>query len=242
MKKFRFIAFVVLMSVASSVSAQSDVWLHGYVYSEAEGRQEMIPFATISVYDHDNSENLNAYIVSGIYGEYMLRPYDSRLPHTFVVEAPGYKTRRLSLKEIPEMMGGQPVRGSVSVHFDMERDSSAVFVTEKKEYDKSMIADKDSVKTIKQMLTLIEYLEYDEGLLVEKSTGESVCMMLNGVSMSFVPMSEIEALPLEAVSKIEYYSLPEGGAYGAGVNLVIPTLGYESQLPPVKLQKSQLVF
>lgn len=242
MKKFRVIAFMILMSVVSSVSAQSDVWLHGYVYSNAGEKQEMIPFATISVYAHDDSENLKAYIVSGIYGEYMLRPYDRKQPHTFVVEAPGYKTHRLSLKEIPEMMGGQPVRGSVSVHIEMERDSSAVIVPEKKEYDKSMFAGNDSVKTVKQMLELIDEIECDEDVWVAKSTGESVCMMLNGVYMSFVPMTEIEEIPAEAASKIEYYSLPEGGVYGAVVNLVIPTLGYESQVPPVKLQKSHLEF
>lgn len=242
MKKFRLTVFMVLMSVVGAVSAQTDVWLRGYVYSTAGDKQDMIPFATISVYDYDDSESMKAYIVSGIYGEYMLRPYDRTRQHTIVVEAPGYKTRRINLREIPEMMGGQPVRGSMSVHFEMERDSSAVFVPEKKEYDKSVIAGNDSVKSVKQVLELIDEIECDENVWVEKATGESVCIMFNGVYMPFVPMAEIEPVPAEAISKIEYYSLPEGGAYGAVVNLVIPALGYESQLPPVKLQNSQLVF
>lgn len=242
MKKFRLIAFMVLMSVVGTISAQTDVWLRGYVYSNAGDKQEMIPFATISVYDRDDSESMKAYMVSGTYGEYMLRPYDRTRQHTIVVEAPGYKTRRISLKEIPEMMSGQPVRGSLSIHFEMERDSLAVFVPEKKEYDKSMIAGNDSVKTVKQMLELIDEIECDDNVWVEKTAGESVCIMFNGVCMPFVPMAEIEAAPAEAISKIEYYSLPEGGAYGAVVNLMIPSLGYESQLPPVRLQKSQLEF
>lgn len=242
MKKFRFIALIVLMSMVATVSAQSDVWLRGYVYSTVNGKQEMVPFATISVYDYDNSENLKSYLISGLYGEYMLRPYDRKQPHTIVVEAPGYKTCRINLKEVPEVMNGWAVRGNLSVHIEMERDGADMFVAEKKEYDGTMFAGNDAVESLKQMLAKVDELEYDENLWVKKATGESVCMMLNGVYMSFAPMSEIEALPADAVKRIEYYQLPEGGPYGAVVNLVIPDLGYESQLPPVALHKSPLEF
>lgn len=241
MKTFRFIAMLVLVSVVGTISA-SDVWVKGYVISKADGKQSVVPFATISVYDYENTDNLKSYLISGINGEYMLRPYDRNQQHTFIVEAPGYKSRRFNLKEIPNTMNGWEIKGSVSVHIELERDSSAVYAAEKKVYDKAVLAGTDSINSVKQMLASVEELECDDNLWVVKATGESVCVMLNGVYMSFAPMSEIEPLPAEIVSRIEYYPLPEGGAYGAVVNLVIPNLGYESQIPPVELQTSPLVF
>lgn len=98
MKKINFILLFLFACISLHTAAQSNIWVNGYTYTEEAGKQIMIPFATISVYDYGQEDQLRYFTMSGPFGNYHIKPYDYKKQYHFVVEAPGYKTRAFNME------------------------------------------------------------------------------------------------------------------------------------------------
>lgn len=110
-----------MLLISIMLKAQSEIWVSGNVYTEVEGKQVMIPFATICVYDLTDTEKMEYFSVSGMQGNYYLKPYNYKKQYHYVVSAFGYKTKEFNLKEIPEYMDGKPFSGNATVNVKMEK-------------------------------------------------------------------------------------------------------------------------
>ena len=117
---------LVMLLISIMLKAQSEIWVSGNVYTEVEGKQVMIPFATICVYDLTDTEKMEYFSVSGMQGNYYLKPYNYKKQYHYVVSAFGYKTKEFNLKEIPEYMDGKPFSGNATVNVKMEKSNDAL--------------------------------------------------------------------------------------------------------------------
>lgn len=242
MKKISLILLSLFAFVSLHTAAQSNIWVNGYTYTEEAGKQIMIPFATISVYDYIQTDQLKYFVVSGPYGNYRIKPYDYKKQYHFVVEAPGYKTRTFNMKEVPEIMNGKPFSGNTTISILMEKDpSQSVASTEPQTYTKEQLEKNGKVKLLPELLSLLpEIRKEGEDWITVKGEG-SVCLFLNGVNVNSKTLSALNELPTNVVSSLEYYQLPQGGAYDAVVNIVL-SMGQKASRPTFQLMQSKLIF
>lgn len=242
MKKISLILLSLFAFVSLHTAAQSNIWVNGYTYTEEAGKQIMIPFATISVYDYIQTDQLKYFVVSGPYGNYRIKPYDYKKQYHFVVEAPGYKTRTFNMKEVPEIMNGKPFSGNTTISILMEKDSSqSVASTEPQTYTKEQLEKNGKVKLLPELLSLLpEIRKEGEDWITVKGEG-SVCLFLNGANVNSKTLSALNELPTNVVSSLEYYQLPQGGAYDAVVNIVL-SMGQKASRPTFQLMQSKLIF
>lgn len=234
--------FTMYISFCLHTAAQSNIWINGYTYTEEAGKQIMIPFATISVYDYMQTDLLKYFVVSGPCGNYRIKPYDYKKQYHFVVEAPGYKTRIFNMKEVPEIMNGKPFKGNVTIHILMEKvPSQSVASTKFQTYTKEKLEKNRKVKFLPELLSLLpEIRKEGEDWITTKGEG-SVCLFLNGVNVDSKTLSTLNELPTNVVSSLEYYQLPQGGAYDAVVNIVL-SMGQKASIPTFQLMQSKLIF
>ena len=240
MKKSIMIFLVLLVSIATN--AQSDIWVNGYVYSEVEGQQVMIPFATIGVYDLAETDKMEYYSVSGMQGNYCLKPYNYQKQYHYVVRALGFKTKEFNLKDIPEYMDGKPFSGNATVNVKLERDST-IKVEEIKCISHSMgeLQKKGKAKNVLDALSLLDEIKQDVNDWIDVKSDESICFFLNGMYVTADVYAKLQFLPVDMIVKLEYYKLPKGCNYGAGVNIVL-AVGPENKAPNYKLGESKLVY
>lgn len=243
MKKNNLLLLFLFACVNLHTAAQSNIWINGYTYTENAGKQITIPFATISVYDYTQTDQLRYFTMSGPFGNYHIKPYDYKKQYHFVVEAPGYKTRTFNMKEVPEMMNGKPFSGNTTVSILMEKDSLQFVASAKpKIYTKEELEKNGlKVKSLSELLSLLpEIRKEGEDWITTEDEG-SVCLFLNGSNVTLQVLPALKELPPSVVSSFEYYQLPQGGTYSAVVNIVL-SAGQKASMPTHRLMQSKLTF
>lgn len=234
------ILLALLVSVVAN--AQSDIWVSGYVYTEVEGQQVMIPFATISVYDLTETDKMEYYSVSGMQGNYTIKPYHYQKPYHYVVRALGFKTKEFNLKAIPEYIDGKPFSGNASVNVKLERDSAIqVPHTQCVAYTMSELQKKGKAKSIIDAFNLLDEIKQDGNDWIDMKSEESVCFFMNGMYVTADVYAKLQYIPADMIAKLEYYKLPKNCDYGAAVNIML-SVGSESKAPNYKLGESELVY
>lgn len=238
MRKSILIMFMLLVSILTN--AQTDIWVSGNVYTEENGKQSMIPFATICVYEMTETDKISYYTVSGIQGNYNIKPYDHTKQYHYVVSAPGYKSKVFNLKAIPESLNGKPFHGNRTVNIKLERDSMVEAIV-RKSYSLAELKKWGSGKTIVDALALLPEIKKEDGEWIDKKSDESVCFFLNGGYVTNYLYSKLQALPMDLIADIDYYKIPQGGNYGAAVNIHLTT-GQSAKVPDYALEESDLMF
>lgn len=237
MKTHKFILAFFLTCISFNLSAQSEskIWIDGYVFSETTEKQKAVPFATISFYDTVNHDNLIYFTVCGPFGNYRIKPYDYTKEYYGTVECPGYEVRTFHIKPIPETWGdGRPFKGNATVNIKLNPISVSTDILAKKIENKN-----DTIKNLLQFLQTLPNIIYEEGNLVTKQE-ESVCLLINGYFINGNLVQELDQIPVNAVSYIECYTLPEESIYRTAVNVIL-TVGTQASWPEYKKRETSLV-
>ena len=240
MKKNLTLLFMLLVSLV--VNAQSNIWINGYTYTEVDGKQIMVPFATICVYDCPATEQIKYFMVSGPNGFYNINPYEYVKPHHFVVSAPGYKTKEFNIHDIEESIDGKKVQGNISVNIKLDKLSeSKDSISKKITYTLAKLKLRGKAKNMLEALNLIPEIKKDNNDWVEKSSGKSVCFFLNGMFVTTDVYSQLSNYPIDLIDNVECYQLPDGVSYAMGVNINL-TVGNPCKVPDYMLEESYLMF
>lgn len=235
--------FTLCISFSLHTVAQTNIWINGYTYTEEQGKQIMVPFATISVYDYPKTDELKYFTMSGTKGNYSIRPYDYKKQYHFVVEAAGYKSKEFNLKEIPEMNNGKVFSGNCTVHILLEKASpidkadSTKLIT----YNREELEKKGETKSVPDLLNAIPGIRKEGNDWITSKDEGSVCLLLNGTILTAQMLSKFYELPMSVVSAIEYYQLPKGGIYEAAINIVL-SAGKQASAPDYILKQNDLIF
>nr|WP_294763039.1 hypothetical protein [Prevotella sp.] len=233
---------LVMLMISIMLKAQSEIWISGNVYTEVEGKQVMIPFATICVYDLTDTDKMEYFSVSGMQGNYYLKPYNYKKQYHYVVSAFGYKTKEFNLKEIPEYMDGKPFSGNATINVKMEKCTDALTPMIKKiVYPLAGLKKKSNAKYVVDALEMLPEIKKDGNDWIDSSTGESVCFFLNGTYVTPDIYTQLKVIPLDMIVELEYYKLPEGGNYGAVVNIHL-SVGQTCKAPDYTLKENELIF
>lgn len=241
MKKSVIILFMLLASIVTN--AQTDIWVSGNVYTEVEGEQTMIPFATVCVYDLTDTDKLEYFTVSGMHGNYSIKPYYYKKQYHYVVSAFGFKTKEFSLKEIPEYINGKPFSGNATINVKMEKDSSVSTLEIKKVVYPLAVLKKrgGEARNVMDALSLLPEIKREGSDWIDNKTDGSVCFFLNGVYVTSSIYARLQSLPLSMVVELEYYELPKESNYGAAVNIHL-SIGQPSKAPDYELRENKLIF
>ena len=243
MKTTKAFLAILFIHLSLNVVAQSKIWLTGYVYSVEVGKQTPVPFATISIYDYYNSNELKYFTVCGPHGNYNIKPYDHTRKYYFVIEAPGYKTKTINLKEIPEIWDGKPFSGNCNVYIPLEKDEETFSEIVTKSYTKDELRKKGKAQTITDLLLLMPEIrrEGNDWVATGYQREGSVCFFLNGIKATPKTLSKFDKVPADGVASINYYSLPQGGIFYAAVNVTL-IVGKPATAPSEKLEPSRFFF
>lgn len=242
MKTISIILLFMFACISQQTTAQSNIWINGYTYTEEQGKQVMIPFVTISIYDYPQTNNLKYFVVSGTHGNYSIKPFDYKKQYHYVVEAPGYKTKEFNTNPIPETNNGKPFSGNCTIHILMEKDTLHPITNAlPKIYQKDELKKKGKVKSINDLLALMPEISKEGNDWITTEGKGSVCLCLNGTNLTAQTLPMLNELPTDAVSSLEYYQLPQGGIYEAVVNIML-IAGKQASAPTYTLQQSNLIF
>lgn len=233
---------LLMLLVSTVMNAQSKIWINGNVYAIENGKQVMVPFATINVYDYPASDQVKYFAVCGQEGNYMVNPYEYTKKHHVVVTAPGYKTKEFNLKEIPETWNGEPFSGNATVNIKMEKATDAATIAyQPTTYTMTELNKNGTAKNALDVLTLIPEIKKDEDTWVDKETDESVCLFLNGIFVTRNIYEQLPELPANMITHVESYKLPQGGNYGKAININISAME-PCKAPDFELMESDLMF
>lgn len=242
MKTVNTLFTIILLSICCNITAQSNIWINGYTYTEEQGKQIMVPFATICVYDYAQTDELKYFVVSGTHGNYSIKPFDYKKQYHIVVEAPGYKTKTFNLKSIPETNNGKPFSGNCTIHILMEKDSLRnIHETTSKMYEMKELKGKAEIKSIPEILNLIPEIQKEGSDWINSKTKGSVCLFLNGTYITAEAYPQLEELPANIISSIKFHQLPESGIYDSALNIIL-SIGQQSSTPTYILKQSNLTF
>lgn len=241
MKKSNIILAFFLVCVNLSIAAQSKIWIMGNVYTEEQGKQTTIPFATISIYDYKQQNELKYFKVCGPHGNYNINPYDYKKQYHFIVEAPGFKTKEFNLKAIPEVWNGKPFSGNCNVNILMERQTDQAINNTPRIYKLADLKKRGKAQSLTDLLCLVPEIQKDGDSWVTKQGEGSVCLFLNGIHATPKTLSKFDEIPSAGIASIEYYQLPEGGIYDATVNITL-IVGKPATAPTYKLKPSRFIF
>lgn len=222
------------LSFEASAQSGSKIWINGNAFSESGGSQKAVPFATISFYDAPDYANLAYFTVCGPVGNYRVNPYEYTKDYYVVAECPGYETRKFHLKPIPEVWNGRPFSGNATVDIRMEPVSPVKDIAPEK-----FEGGGKEGKNLLQLLQGLPGITYADGSLLTKEEG-SVCLLMNGYSVGADVVGQLDKIPGNAVSCLEYYPLPEGGLYQAAVNVVL-SVGTQAAWPDYRKTNSSLI-
>lgn len=237
MKTYKTILVFLLMYISCNLSAQSEskIWIDGYIFSEINGHQKAIPFATISFYDTPEHDNLIYFTVCGPFGNYRIKPYEYTKEFYATVECPGYRTRNFHIKQMPDKWDdGTPLTGNVEINIKLNQISTSTNIISRKVKNTN-----DTIKNLLQFLQTLPNIIYKEGNLVTKQE-ESVCLLINGYFINGNLVQELDQIPVNAVSYIECYTLPEESIYRTAVNVIL-TVGTQASWPEYKKRETSLV-
>lgn len=238
----KYVAIVLMSLISTVMNAQSDIWVNGTVHTEVDGKQIMVPFATVCVYDYAQTDDMKHFAVCGPHGNYHIKPYDHKQQYHYVVSAPGFKDRAFNLKAIPETLNGKPFSGNRTVNIKMESIPNGQIPEYKKiVYHLDDLKKKGQVKSIEDALSQISEIKKEGNDWIDTQSDGSVCFFLNGSSITAETYAKLESLPAEAIADIEYYGIPDGSAYSAAVNIHL-TMGQSSKAPDYTLDETDLMF
>lgn len=241
MKTIKTFLSTLFLCFCLNATAQTNIWIMGYIYAEENGNQITVPFATISIFDYSQQDEMKYFTVSGIYGNYSIKPYDHKKQYHIVVEAPGYKTRSFNLKEIPEVWNGKPFSGNCNLNILMEKDNGQSTTTSiAKVYKKEELKKVAEAKTLSELLLTIPEIK-KEGNDYITTNGNSVCLFINGSNAPTSILHMLGELEISDIASIEYYQLPDDATYGAILN-VIMNAGQQAASPNRILKQSSLIF
>ncbi|MDR0996022.1 MAG: hypothetical protein LBL81_07045 [Tannerella sp.] len=239
MERMKFVfAFALLLLPFGHLSAKGDIFIGGaYVYAENNGKQETVPFASISFYHYPDTTQLAYFTMSGLHGDYRIRPYDNTEPYHVVVDAIGYKEKTFLLEAITDLRNekGEKVTGNASVHIRMEKEkgeTASSIVPET--YQPEVLSQGKKIKELSALLSLVPGLKHDGNNWVTDSGG-SVRFFVNGMDMPQEIAEHIGELPSKIIKRIEYYRLPTNAVYAAVLNIVL-TSGGGSKAPTYTLK------
>lgn len=241
MRTKKIILTFLFIHLSLYVAAQSNIWLTGYIYCEKAGKQTTVPFATVSVYDYNKPNELIYFTVCGPHGNYNIKPYDHTKKYHFVVEAPGYKIKKINLKEIPEIWNGKPFSGNCNVYIPLDKDEKTSSKIETKIYTKEELKKGEKAQTITDLLLLMPNICKEGNDWVTAQGKGSVCIFLNGIKATPKTLSNFDKVPADGVASIKYYQLPQGGIFDATVNITL-IVGKPATPPTDKLEPSRFIF
>lgn len=241
MKAKKYILTLLFMYISLYATAQTDIWLTGYVYNEEAGKQTTIPFAAISVFDYNNPHELKYFTICGPYGNYRIKPYDHTKKYHLVIESPGYITKEINLKEIPEIWNGKPFSGNCNVYIPLDKDSKTSSKIKTKSYTKEELRKGAKAETITDLLLLIPEIRKVENDWVTTQGDGSVCIFLNGIKATPKTLAKFDKLPADGVASIKYYQLPQENFFEATVNITL-IIGKPATAPTYKLKPSRFIF
>lgn len=241
MKGVKIICFFLLLFVSqTTIYAKSGpIWINGYVYSEsADGKQTMIPFANVYIYSVDNKNKLQYYAMGGMNGEYTIRPYNWSVGYRFVCRFPGYKTKEFYIKPIPDKEG---FSGNIDVNIKMEKAEDDDQISCVK-YSVKELQRRTKCSTIKELIESVPNVEFSDNEIFTANEG-SVRFFLNGMNPIKKVGDQIYNLPIEVVTEIEFYTLPEhkGFLYDGVLNLKL-NAGEQAVKPLHKLKSGRLTL
>lgn len=238
MRKKILIMLMLLVSIVSN--AQSNIWVSGNVYTEEDGKQSVVPFATICVSEMTENNEICYYTVSGVKGNYNIKPYNYTKQYSYVISAPGFKTKVFNLKAIPERLNGKPFLGNRTVNIKLEHDSVTQKI-EHKVYSLSELKKLGNGKTIIDALGLIPEIKKENNEWIDKESDEGICFFLNGGYVTNELYAKFQVLPMELIADVEYFKIPKGGSYGAATNVHL-SVGQSAKTPDYILEESDLIF
>lgn len=240
--KTRILILAFLFACISlCATAQPKIFIMGYAYTEEGNKQTIVPFATISVYDYNQPNELKYFTTCGPYGNYTIRPYDHTKKYRFVVEASGYKIKEFNLEEIPEVWKGKPFSGNRNVNIPLIKDKNTSSTIRDKKYTIAMLKKEAKVKTITDLLHLIPEIRKEGNDWITAKGEGSVCLFLNGIVAAPQTLAKLDKLPVDGVTSIDYYQLGQGGLYDATINISL-IVGKPATAPTDKLSPSPLMF
>lgn len=241
MKTKKVILTFLFMYISLYAAAQADIWLTGYIYNEEAGKQATVPFAAISVYDYNNPNELKYFTICGPHGNYRIKPYDHTKKYHFVVESPGYKTKEINLKEIPEAWNGKPFSGNCNVYIPLDKDNKISSKIETKTYTKEELKKRGKAQTITDLLLLMPEIRKEGNDWVTTQGDGSVCIFLNGIKTTQKTLAKFDKVPADGVASIKYYQLPQDSFFDATVNITL-IVGRPATAPANKLRPSRFIF
>lgn len=193
-------------------------------FADNDSVRKAIPFAMVSVYDHEGSGELTYVSMSDRFGHFSIERYDYTKAFTYVIEAPGFIADTFVIKKLPTTRwwdDNGPLQGNVSHTFKLKKAEDGQLP---KPY--TMRAYKaDDVKITSDaggwegLLRSVPGLRFEDGELLTVN-GEPVRVKLNDAEVPAEVRRHFASFPCFMLSEVELYTLPAGGRYGAVVNLV----------------------
>lgn len=216
-----------------SINGQSKIWLDGYVYAENDSTQEAVPFATLSFFDTEEKSNIVYFTVCGPKGNYEVKQYDHKKTYYVVANAPGYEVKEFHIKEIPEYWDNKPFSGNVTVNVKMTSKKESIVA-------KRAFEPNDSVRELCDYLMNIPNVCKDDMGWSTKNGG-GICIFLNGNMANEQILSNINKIPMDVVSRIDYYKLPNGSLFEVALDIVLQ-IGDKPALPSYKMEESRFIY
>jgi len=233
MKEIKNILFAMLFIIPLSIKGQPKIWLDGYVYAEKDSIQEAVPFATLSFFDTEEKTNVVYFTICGPNGNYEVKPYDHKRTYYVVASIPCYEDKEFHVKEIPEYWDSKPFSGNVTVNIKMTSKGESSIT--KRTFEPS-----DSVRGLCDYLMKLPNVCKDDVGWTTKSGG-GICIFLNGSIANEQILSNMDNIPMDVVSRIDYYELPKGGVYEMALDIVLG-IGDKPAFPSYKMKESRFIY
>lgn len=219
---------IAMLAMTSFISSAQSIWVTGYVFSVENDSVFPVPFATIKWCNSTDQNDIRYIKFTDLSGHYDLGqnvPVDS---YYIEISAPGYKTKRKVIGNLPEK-----VDGNITLHFELKRDNSPL----PKEAVYTIKDNFASCSIVMDVLTQIPGLhkEGKHGLINDK--GQGVRLLLNGFEVPQESFEKLCLIPIELVKTVVYYDFSDLNEmiYGGALNLLLvegPTASEELDFIP----------
>ena len=240
MKRQIFAVIVIIFANIWFVNAQLDsrgLYFFGHVYYEnVSGKQIMLPFTTIKIYEESNPETVKFTRFAGTDGSYRVDNIDISKSYILIAYAPGLKEQSFLFQGYNK----QPsFKGNLSTHMCLETSDGFSTPLKKKIFTPKILSINKKSK-IKDLFDQLPCLKNEDEDYVTNNGG-SVRIFVNGASVQPRELSVLFKSSFKAVKSIEYYNLEKFGnsAYQGVINIIL-TAGEQVKPPKFKCQSIKI--
>lgn len=213
-----------MLDDVKSMFEKSKIYPDGTVYFiDDDGEKYAIPFATVSVYDKDDRDKLVYYVMADRFGHYRIPKYDYTKSFYYVLEAPGFVPKGEYVDELPTVRkwdNNKPLTGNYSISFEVGRDSLAPKSPYSlKVFDAASLKEAANPESLLDLVGAVPGIKYEGGELLT-TDGGAVRLKITDGEVPSEMWSYLSMVPCLLIEELELYTLPEGGAFDAVVNVV----------------------